>query len=159
MARPKGSKNKPKTTEPGSTDEPQGQDAKAQEDAGKEETELPTEPPEAIPNDLADVPVDDAIRSKDLDVLSEVIADINRIETTLENESKAKAAEYRKRLSTIESRRKDVLQQIDELTHTWEIDHENGVARMVSVRTGQVKMTRGLHPSEKQVEIPFGQEG
>jgi len=141
----------------GGADVEEEQNSKASQDAGEAGTELPTEPPEAIPNDLADVPVDEAVRSKDLDVLSEVISDIDRIETQVESEQKAKAAEFAKRLKTIKARRHDVLEQIRELTHTWEIDHSAGVARMVSVRTGQVKITRGLHPSEKQVVIPFAE--
>lgn len=178
MGRPKGSKNKPKTnggsstaarikivrdddaveTAPGETvsawidvNEPkdQGDDSPALGDKTSPAPEW---------DDLDKEAIEAAIRARDEQLLADVITDIQRKETEIENESAAVQSQYRKRLKTIVARRKDVIHELEEVTHEWVPDHVEGVARLINNRTGKVKMTRPLHPDDRQVEIPFGRD-
>lgn len=110
-------------------------------------------------NDLDESAIQQAIKSRDEHLLTEASVDIQRRENELEGEFASVKASYGKRLKLIRRRRQDVSHELEEATHEWRFDHAQGIAELVSKRTGIVKKTRPLDPAEKQVSLPFAAEG
>jgi hypothetical protein len=131
--------------------------------------------------------VDEAIRSKSLDRLAEVLTDIERLKTELDTELANVKADLGGRIKTCSARRSDVIHEIEELTHAWVLDHAIEVAYLVhSDAEAKVegliqdrndeedadtreslqraidaiaKKTRPMQPADNQESLPFAAEG
>ncbi len=128
--------------------------------------------------------VDDAIKSRSLARLAEVLTDIERIKLELDTELSDTKADLGKRIKTCKARRSDVIHEIEELTHVWVLDNAIEVAYLVHADSqakvesliqdrndeedgdtreslqraidGIAKKTRPMQPADNQEALPFG---
>jgi hypothetical protein len=87
--------------------------------------------------DLAGIPVDDALNSRSLSRIAEVLTDVERVINELELELSNTKTDLGKRIKVVRSRRADLIHELEELTHTWVSDHVSGVAYLVAVDSVQ----------------------
>lgn len=188
MGRPKGSKNKPKTEKRpairivrSSENSSPDTDMFALENDPDELPVLPPEPPSRW------AWVDEALKTKNVERLAEVLTDIQRLKIELETELASTKADLGQRIKTAAARMADVINEIESLTHTWVLDRRCEVAYLVhssvaaraehcidqmSLNLDEVefeqlsselaalsKKTRPLAPSDLQESLPLALEG
>lgn len=173
MGRPKGSKNRVKTSN--KSDAP-AQAAQASPDAPPDSHEAEQGPPDcggdpaapsdgAAAGDAGPAVAEAAVAARDYNAepltdeeiadLADTLCSVIKQRKAKDDERKATAAAYKEQIETLDAKIADLADQHVRALEKEDLDFDAGIATVTHRRTGAVIRTRPLLAAERQTDLPF----